>query len=196
MGGVSRHSALASAAYPDVPGGGQWGPGCRVGHHGVVAEFELVAQRPDGWRSVVPAAGGALLTVGGLVVLIRNGVVNFWPMAAAGVGVAALADRVLAFRPASIRLDGESLIIRSHLGFTDRRKVAELITVEWHTRSWRDAIIFNFDNETDNVSVSSAGYTQDEVHALADALHRTFLVDPLPNQEMPARPYDDPPAPD
>jgi len=157
-----------------------------------VLRSEWIARHPNGWRSVAPAAAGALLTVGGAVALFHSGVVNFWPLAAAALGLAALGDRLLAFRPAYIRLDGEMVAIRSHLGFTDRRKVADLITIEWHTKTWRDAIVFNFVEETDNVTVSSNGYTKEDMAELARVLQRTFLVDPVPNQPMPPGPYDDP----
>jgi hypothetical protein len=133
-----------------------------------------------------------VLTGSGAVALLQSGVVNFWPLAAAALGLGALGDRLLAFRPAFIRIDRDTVTIRSHLGFTDRRKVSELITLEWHTKSWRDAIVFNFVEATDNVTVSSAGYTKEDMAELAGVLNRTFLVDPVPNQEMPPGPYDDP----
>jgi hypothetical protein len=101
--------------------------------------------------------------------------VNFWPLAASAVGFAVLADRLLALRPSSIRVDSESLVVRSRIGFTDRRDLSSLMTIEWHEQGWRSAIVLNFVDYTDNLRVSGTGYSRSDVVDFANLLQKRFV---------------------
>lgn len=67
-------------------------------HHGGVTAIEVRATKPKGIRLLLPVALGAIGAVVACTLLIRGHVINFWPIAGAGVALLALGDQVLAFR--------------------------------------------------------------------------------------------------
>src|SRR3954469_25482806 len=95
---------------------------------------EVAATRPVGWRWLGPTVMGAAGIVYAVLATL-GGVLNFWAVASGVVGLGVVVDRVLAFRPSFIRADGDVVIARSHLGFTDRRGLDSLLTIEWHEAS-------------------------------------------------------------
>ena len=87
-----------------------------------------------------------------------------------------MADWLLSFRPAFVRADGDELIIRSHLGMTDRRRITELLTIEWHDGPWRSTIVLNFSDFLDNVRVSASGFSRERMQRFAAGLGKDFAA--------------------
>jgi hypothetical protein len=83
-------------------------------------------------------------------------------------------DRLLVLRTASITLDGDRLVLKSHLGLRAHRRTSSLLTVEWH-ESWRTSIVFNFEHVGDNVTMSAQGFNPDDLQRLAAMVGRPFL---------------------
>ena len=138
-------------------------------------QAEITAATPAGWRWLGPTAAGAAGMAYGVLAVAR-GAFNFWSVAVGAVGLGVVVDRLLAFRPSFIRADGDVLTVRSHLGLTDRRVLDSLLTVEWHSQSWRDSIVFNFVDYADNVRVSAAGYSVDAIEHFAATVGKHFIV--------------------
>ena|SRR5688572_23999265 len=109
---------------------------------------------------------------------ISQGTFKFWPLAAGVIGLGAVSDRLLAFRPSFVRVEGTRLFIRSHVGFTDRRELEQLLTVEWHGQGWRESLVFNFVDYIDNVRISATGFSREAVEGFAEGIGKEFLTVP------------------
>jgi len=140
-----------------------------------MADAVAVSQSPTGVRWLVPAVGGAIASMAGLIVLVWTQSINFWPIAGLVAGVCVAGDRLLALRSASIAVHGNDLRVRTHLGMTASRRVDELLTVEWHDAGWRPSIVLNFEHIGDNVTLSAQGFSPEDIAALAQEVGKPFL---------------------
>ena len=164
------NQALRRVLHPAITGASTG-----AGTISVMADARVVSQRPDGWRWIIPVVVGALVSIAGLVAIVRACALSFWPVVGLVTGLCVAVDRLLAVRSASITVEADTLRTRTHLGMTAKRRVDQLLTLEWHDGGWRNSVVLNFEHVGDNVTLSAQGFRAEEIEELAHAIGKPFL---------------------
>src|SRR5438105_4076193 len=105
-----------------------------------------------GWRPSVEAV--CALVIVGLAMSDAASGIHFYQLIGVGFGLTAASDAVASYRSSIACIDGDEVVTRPRFGGPTKRRLGDLLTVEWHPGF---GIVFNYQDFGDNIRLSARG---------------------------------------